>query len=112
MTTLFARAVAAIQSISCTGLQAKPIARSLLMCGITLSIAGCAAKDPSNPSDPYEQSNRRFFALNQALDATIIRPPTVVYTHIVPAPLRRGIHNAFNNFAEITDVSNDLLQGK
>jgi phospholipid-binding lipoprotein MlaA len=112
MTTLFARAVAAIQSTCCTAQQAKRIGLSLVMCGIALSIAGCAAKNPSNPSDPYEQSNRRFFALNQALDATIVRPPTVVYTHIVPAPLRRGIHNAFNNLDEITDVSNDLLQGK
>jgi phospholipid-binding lipoprotein MlaA len=62
--------------------------------------------------DTFEGFNRNMFYLNDRLDHYALRPVAVAYTKIMPNPLERGIGNFFSNLDEITNVVNDLLQGK
>ena len=78
---------------------------------IILQLGACARSDKIN-NDPYESFNRKLFAFNNVADSLLLRPATVTYTHVVPTFMRQGVHNFFNNIAAVTDVSNDILQGK
>ncbi len=45
-------------------------------------------------------------------DATMIKPPARFYNAVIPAPIRKGIHNAFNNVQMLPSIANDILQGQ
>lgn len=62
--------------------------------------------------DPYQGINRAVHRFNLLLDDYIARPSAVVYASIMPSPVEKGIANIFSNLDEITNVANDLLQGK
>ncbi len=62
--------------------------------------------------DTFETLNRDIFYVNERLDHYALRPVAVAYTKVMPDPLERGIGNFFDNLDEITNVVNDLLQGK
>lgn len=81
---------------------------SMVSCFI---ITGCVHKG-TNPLDPYESFNRKVHDFNLAFDATMIRPPTRLYVMVVPALVRKGIDNAYNNLDMLPTVANDVLQGK
>jgi len=73
--------------------------------------SGCARdKNPSDPRDPYEHFNRRTFAMNKQIDAVFIRPVARTYDAVLPGPVKKGISNFFNNFGEISNFINDVLQ--
>jgi len=76
----------------------------------TLMLTACATG--TNPADPYEPFNRKVHNFNIAFDATMIKPPARLYAAVVPAFIRKGVNNAFNNFDMIPSVANDLLQGE
>ncbi len=60
--------------------------------------------------DPYEARNRKVHELNKALDETVLRPTSGVYSELVPEPVLIGISN-FSNFLELpASVVNNLLQ--
>lgn len=65
----------------------------------------------SNPVDPYEKFNRKIHNFNLAFDATMLRPPAKLYVAVVPARVRAGINNFYNNIYMMPIVANDLLQG-
>ena len=77
----------------------------------SLMLTGCAHKG-TNPDDPYEPFNRRVHNFNMAIDATMLKPPAKLYYFIVPAPIRKGVNNAFNNLDMIPTVANDILQAE
>jgi len=77
---------------------------------LLLMISGCT-RGP-NPQDPYEPFNRSMFSVNQKVDRHILRPTAVLYTKLIPWPIRTGISNAFNNLGELTNIANNSLQGK
>ena len=62
--------------------------------------------------DPYENINRKIFTFNQAFDATMLKPLAIGYKKILPAPVRAGINNAYDNVNMIPTVFNDLLQAE
>ena len=62
--------------------------------------------------DPLEPVNRVIFAVNDGLDAVIIRPVATVYKAVLPAFVRRGIGNFLSNVATPVTLANDLLQGE
>jgi phospholipid-binding lipoprotein MlaA len=64
------------------------------------------------PSDPLEVVNIKTYAAVQAVDRTIVGPAALGYKHAVPAPVRAGIRNFFNNLAEPIVSLNYLLQFK
>ena len=74
-----------------------------------LCLSGCMTKGP-NPDDPYEAMNRRTYRFNQAYDTAILKPAATIYKTLLPAPIRVGINNMYDNVNMIPTVANDLLQ--
>jgi len=76
------------------------------------SLSACATSDPNGQNDPYEQTNRSIFDLDQKFDHAIARPVAVFYNHAVPGVARDGIHNFLSNLDSPVIFANDLLQGE
>jgi phospholipid-binding lipoprotein MlaA len=74
--------------------------------------------EPSDPptagqlADPWEPFNRAIFSFNQEVDAGLIYPLASAYVGLVPALLRTGVSNVFNNAQDLWSAINNLLQGK
>lgn len=62
--------------------------------------------------DPFEPVNRAVFSFNSKTDDILIKPVVEGYQRIVPKPVANAIHRFFANLGEISQFSNDLLQGK
>ena len=62
--------------------------------------------------DPLRRFNRHSFAFNTVLDRVLIGPVARGYKRVVPAPVRRGLGNAFANLREPATVVNAVLQGR
>src|SRR5258706_13893382 len=83
---------------------------------LTLLVAGCATTESGQDadavtiSDPFENVNRFFFALNQRLDRNAARPPAAAYQTTIPHSVRSGLHNLLDNLGGPVTVANDLLQ--
>ncbi len=82
---------------------------ALLLVGI-VSLTACSGNGPKQ--DPWESVNRFFFAFNDVLDRTVGGPLSELYVLILPAPVRQGLHNAFDNVGYLNVIVNDFLQGK
>jgi phospholipid-binding lipoprotein MlaA len=76
-----------------------------------VSLSACATKG-TNPQDPYESMNRKTYQFNHAFDAALLKPAAKVYTTILPAPVRSGINNVYDNVNMIPTIANDLLQAE
>ena len=66
----------------------------------------------ANDGDRLENLNRKVFYVNERLDHYALRPAAVTYIKLMPNPLEKGVDNFFSNLDEVTNVLNDLLQGK
>ena len=77
----------------------------------SLMLSACIHKGP-NPADPYECINREIHKFNMAFDATMLKPPARFYKAVIPAPIRTGVNNAYNNVQMLPTVANDLLQAQ
>ena len=66
----------------------------------------------ANDGDQFENLNRKVFYVNERLDRYALRPAAVTYKKLMPNPLEKGVSNFFSNLDEVTNVFNDLLQGK
>lgn len=64
-----------------------------------------------NTNDPYENLNRRLFAVEQTLDHYIVEPTAKGYNYI-PAPVRRATRNFLNNLASPITLVGDVMQGE
>jgi phospholipid-binding lipoprotein MlaA len=89
------------RSISCI---TRPLFAAAILC-----ITSCVARGP-NPVDPYEAINRKVYSFNILFDKHIIQPPTKLYIAAIPAPVRAGINNVYNNINMLPTFANDLLQ--
>jgi phospholipid-binding lipoprotein MlaA len=89
---------------------------------VWLSPSGCAPRPPASDAaaladyeqtnDPLEPTNRKFYAINNAIDRFALKPAAQAYRKVVPEPLRNGIHNALTNLKTPVKLSNDMLEGK
>lgn len=75
-------------------------------------LAGCAHSPVSDPQDPLEPLNRKIYSFNETADKYVAQPVARGYVAAVPAPLRTGVSNFFDNLAYPTVIVNDLLQAK
>ncbi len=85
-------------------------------------LAGCATvpqNDQSDqtarsvaPVDPYENTNRTFYKITDAVDRHVLEPVAHAYIVHVPNPLRRSIGNFYDNVAYPNVALNAFLQGK
>ena len=79
---------------------------------VLLNSTAALAADSATSSndDPWERMNRAFYSFNQGLDRAIIRPAAMIYSHVLPSPLRTGIRHVLSNVGEPAGVINDILQ--
>lgn len=75
-----------------------------------LGLIGCATGPTANPTDPLEPFNRQMFAVNEAVDAALLKPVARGYRAITPAPIRTGVTNFFNNMDDLWSAVNGVLQ--
>ena len=85
-------------------------------------LSGCATPPPkSDPealadfkatNDPFEPTNRVFFAVNDGLLTYVLIPVARGYNFILPQPVRGGIHNVLNNLGAPVQFANDVLETK
>jgi phospholipid-binding lipoprotein MlaA len=62
--------------------------------------------------DPWEPMNRRIYIFNAIFDNYVFLPVVSGYEFVLPAVVRKGITNFFNNLNEVTNLMNSLLQFK
>ncbi len=86
-----------------------------------LLVTGCATKPPASQpdeladynerNDPLEPTNRQFYAVNSALDRTVLHPVASGYRQVVPGAVRDHVHNTLSNLGNPAQFANDVLQG-
>ncbi|MFN3310543.1 MAG: VacJ family lipoprotein [Thermomonas sp.] len=80
------------------------------------AIYGSAGVDGSSDAlpvlDPWEPMNRRVHAFNLVVDRAVMRPVARAYATVVPAPVRAGVGNFFDNLGAPIAFANLLLQGR
>ena len=88
-------------------------ARLGLACITAAAATGCASTGsaPHTP-DPLEDTNRAIYRLNDAVDKALIKPVTLAYTQLTPAPARNCIANMFNNLGDVFSAANSFLQAR
>jgi phospholipid-binding lipoprotein MlaA len=79
---------------------------------IGLAFAGSLPASAGGPDDPYESTNRSFYASHQVLYHNVIKPVVTFYNRGVPEPARNGVHNFLVNIDLPVTFGNDLLQGE
>ena len=87
--------------------------RAIVVGSIVLVSSGCSttASISGDPTDPWEPTNRTFYAFNDTLDQAVVKPAANLYLKL-PGGLRNSIHNFLDNAAYPGTVLNQLLQGK
>ncbi len=74
--------------------------------------AGSAAGEDFD-QDPWESFNEKMFWFNrEVLDRYILKPVATAWDFVLPDPVQKGIHNAFDNLAVVRRVVNNALQLK
>ena len=74
--------------------------------------AGSAAGEDFD-QDPFESFNEKMFWFNrEVLDRYILKPVATAWDFVLPDPVQKGIHNAFDNLAVVRRVVNNALQLK
>ncbi|HEX4159104.1 MAG TPA: VacJ family lipoprotein, partial [Rhizomicrobium sp.] len=79
---------------------------------IMWAAAGVHPASADSLNDPYESTNRSFYASHQALYRNVIGPVVTFYNNRVPEPARNGMHNFLVNIDLPVTFGNDLLQGE
>ncbi len=96
-----------IQNLFIAGL----LATSLAACAGSGALDNAADGAAKADRDPYENFNRKMFAVEQSLDAYILKPVAKGYLY-VPQPVRRAFRNFLNNLISPVTLANDLFQGE
>jgi phospholipid-binding lipoprotein MlaA len=73
------------------------------------AVTGCASMAEK---DPYENFNRKVFALNDAVDRHALKPVAQGYKAVTPELVQTGVSNFFGNLSDLWTGANNLLQGK
>lgn len=84
---------------------------------LSLFLSGCASNLNQAPMDPEEIDrlkgfNRGMSSVNQQVDKWFLKPVAKGYDKATPKPVKTGVGNFFANLSEVSNVLNDILQGK
>lgn len=92
----------------------KPLLRTAVPAALSLALAApaLAAPEKGAVNDPLEGLNRAFYAVHRVLDAILFRPLAMVYSHVLPQPVRTGLRNAVDNVDLPVVFANDVLQAR
>ena len=96
-----------------TSIGGRIVPRCALLSCLAAFVSGCAgAADPGvGINDPNEAQNRQIHEFNKAVDRSVLRPASRVYS-VLPDPVERGVSNVASNLDLPGDVVNGLLQGR
>lgn len=82
-------------------------------------LSGCAttrpheqSTDSTDPIDPYENINRKFYTFTDIVDRKIVEPVAEWYMDYVPNRMQRSIGHFYDNLQYPNVILNDFLQGK
>ena len=78
---------------------------------IPSAIASEEDQKTKETGDPWERGNRVVYTVNDAGDRWVVKPLAKAYNRL-PTPIRRGLHNMFENLGEPRTAINQFLQGK
>ena len=87
-------------------------ARLAALLAIAAALGGCATTNATSSKDPWEESNRKMFAFNEAADEAVLKPVAQTYEKVVPGFAREGVNNFFGNLNDVGTSINNVLQGK
>ena len=76
-----------------------------------LLLSACATLPQGSPG-PFHDINRANFALNEAIDHTLLKPVAHFYVAEVPHPVRIGVNNVFDNLGSPVIAVNEFLEGR
>lgn len=82
---------------------------------VTMVVTGCASNGTNkeaNKDDPWEDWNRGVYKFNKVVDENVAKPVTLGYKAITPDVVETGISNVFSNFEDVSNATNNFLQGK
>ena len=82
-----------------------------LLISILVSAFLTACTTLSRP-DSLEPFNRSIQSFNNAADRVLIKPLAQTYKAVTPDPMEQAVVRFFRNLGELTNASNQLLQGK
>ena len=83
--------------------------KRLVLVSLVLCLSACAT---TQEVDPYEDFNRKMFALNRFGDKIIYKPFGKAYKAVIPSFARKGVNNFFDNLTTPRSALNNFLQGK
>lgn len=87
--------------------------KPLLALFVLSQLAACASNSQTRTdADPLEEFNRAMFALNNDVDAILLRPAADIYDTVLPEPVNQSVSNFFRNLEDLPIAANNLLQGK
>ena len=75
-------------------------------------MAGSAAVQAQEVSDPLEPLNRAVFSFNLQADEWLFEPVARAYRFVAPQPVRQSVSNFLANLRSPVVFANDLLQGE
>ncbi len=75
-------------------------------------VSGTSPGAPTDPTDPFEATNRRILDLNFKLDDAVFKPVAKGYRAVLGPWPRQRIRNVLDNINEPAVAANRLLQGK
>lgn len=87
-----------------------PVLLSRLSVLMLLLLAACAT--PRNNYDPLESINRPVYSFNKTVDDAVLRPVAKAWSDYLPSPVKKGVHNFFENIGDLFAIPPALLQGK
>ncbi|WP_420826740.1 VacJ family lipoprotein [Azomonas macrocytogenes] len=91
---------------------AYPLSRLEFNPGLDQRIFERSTFDALDIYDPYEPFNRRMYHFNYRLDQWVLLPVVRGYRYVTPRFVRTGVTNFFNNFGDVANLANSLLQLK
>jgi len=96
------------------------LALSRLLIFLALVVSGCATHPQNQQStaaaeedfnDPFEDTNRKIFDFNQAVDRHVLAPVAKAYRAVLPEPVRDSLRDFLINLRAPLIFANDTLQG-
>ena len=84
------------------------------ICAFSL-LAACTAMPAAEKTainDPYENTNRKIFAFNLAVDSYVLEPAANLYRKTAPEPVQKSVSNYVSWAGMPSTAANSSLQGK
>jgi phospholipid-binding lipoprotein MlaA len=70
------------------------------------------AAEIAQENDPWENTNRFFYHVDDAIDRYSLKPIAQAYVFITPLPVRNGLHNFLDNLSSPALFANDVAEAK